>query len=224
MFSQNSSTVNRFLLVFSALVGISLLILSIVIIMNANKNKSEVIHLGEVGSFDEDETHRRIIEPPQQITDFTLVASNNTPVSLTDFQGRLVLLYFGYTNCPDACPATLLDFKRIKAALGEEAEHVQFMMISVDPERDTRDVLDSYINGYDPSFVGATGTHESLQEITQEFDVVYARNDGTTSQAGYLVDHTVSKFLIDQDGRLVRVYTFLAKPSLVVEDILNLLN
>lgn len=219
---QKQSKTGRLLLILAGLVGSALLVVGAVVVATRG-NGNEVVNFGEVGRF-EDNADRGLLDPPRQISDFTLSASGDTPVSLSDFRGSLVMLYFGYTNCPDACPATLLDFKRIKNALGDDANNIQFIMISVDPERDTPNVLEDYVTGYDPSFVGLTGTHDVLQQITEQFGVVYTRNDETTSQADYLVDHTVSKFLVDQEGQLVGVYSFMEEPSTIVDDVLSLLD
>lgn len=160
-----------------------------------------------------------VIDPPQELQDFTLVANNGEPLSLSDLRGRLVLVYFGYTHCPDACPATLLDFRRIKRDLGDEADNVVFLLISVDGERDTPEFIDRYLQRYDPEFIGMSGTDDVLQAIQGDYSLVYERRETAGSEAGYLIDHTASKFLIDREGRLARVYSFIADPSRIAADI-----
>ncbi len=159
------------------------------------------------------------IDPPQELQDFTLVANNGDPLSLSDLQGRLVLVYFGYTHCPDACPATLLDFRRIKRDLGDDADDVVFLFVSVDGERDTPEFIDRYLQRYDPEFIGLSGTDDVLQTIQGDYSLVYERRPTAGSEAGYLIDHTASKFLIDRDGRLARVYSFVTEPSRIAADI-----
>lgn len=160
-----------------------------------------------------------IIDPPQELQDFTLIANNGEPLSLSDLQGRLVLVYFGYTHCPDACPATLLDFRRIKRDLGDDAGNVAFLFVSVDGERDTPEFIDRYLARYDPDFIGMSGTDDVLRAIQSDYSLVFERRQTVGSEAGYLIDHTASKFLIDREGRLARVYSFTTEPSHIVEDI-----
>ncbi|MCG8350106.1 MAG: SCO family protein, partial [Chloroflexales bacterium] len=97
------------------------------------------------------------IEPPRQLTDFSLPGSTGETLSLSDLRGKMVLVYFGYTFCPDFCPMTLADFARIKQELGAQADQVVFMMISVDAERDTPEVLARYMSAFDEDFIGLTG-------------------------------------------------------------------
>lgn len=186
------------------------------------ENRANVIDLGTVGRFEDDPT-KTIIDPPQQLPDFALSVGNGKTIYLSDFRGRFIMLYFGYTLCPDACPTTMLDFKRIKASLGDTATNIQFIMISIDPEHDTPETLNQYVKSYDMEFIGLTGTDDAIQQIADYFNVVYIRNDNTSSQAEYLIDHTVSKFLIDPQGRLIRIYPFATDAHTIAEDIRSLM-
>ncbi|GAB4518869.1 MAG: SCO family protein [Anaerolineae bacterium] len=157
-----------------------------------------------------------VLNPPRELTDFTLTSDSGEPLSLSDLEGQYVLTYFGYTRCPDACPMTLLDFKRVKSALGAEAEGVTFLFVSVDGERDTPELIDRYLERYDPAFIGMSGTDDVLLGIRDEYGLFYERRE---TENGYLVDHTASSFLIDPQGRLVRVYSFTADPAVIAQDL-----
>jgi protein SCO1 len=163
-----------------------------------------------------------VVDPPQALPDFTMTANNGEPLSLGDLAGDYVLAYFGYTHCPDVCPATLLDFRQVKRELGEAAEGVTFLFISVDPERDTPDLLDRYLERYDPDFIGLSDAG-ALAEISEAFGLTYIKRENTGSAAGYLMDHTATKFLIDPQGRLVRVYSFTADPDVIAADLRGLM-
>lgn len=163
------------------------------------------------------------IDPPRILTDFTMTSDNGEALQLSDMQGKLVLVYFGYTHCPDACPHTLLDFVRIKRALGEDAEQIAFVMITIDPERDTPELLNRYLERYDPAFIGLTPDAETLENIQTEYNLVYEQRENTGSQAGYLMDHTSSKFLIDREGRLIRLFSFTTDPDVIAAELREML-
>ena len=164
------------------------------------------------------------IDPPQELTAFTMPANTGEDLSLSDLQGDYVLTYFGYTRCPDACPATLLKFRRIKQALGENADSVTFLFISVDGERDTPEAINRYLQRYDPEFIGLSGTDETLEPIQSDFGLFYEKRENTGTDAGYLVDHTSSLFLIDPEGRLMRVYSFTEAAQGITEDLQSLID
>ncbi|MFW5709217.1 MAG: SCO family protein [Chloroflexota bacterium] len=165
-----------------------------------------------------------IIAPPQDLLDFTFVANTGEPLSLSDLEGQYILLSFGYTHCPDVCPANLLDYRQIKRSLGELSDNVTFMFISVDPERDTPEFLDRYLERYDPSFIGLSGEHEELSRIARDYNLFWEIRDNTGTGAGYLVDHTASRFLISPTGELIRVYSFTTTPQAIEADLRALLD
>lgn len=165
-----------------------------------------------------------VIDPPTELQDFTFTANTGDPLSLSDLRGSYVLIYFGYTHCPDVCPLTLLDFRRIKRDLGDVAEGVEFVLISVDGERDTPEFLDRYIARYDSSFIGLSGDDRELERIAPDYNLFYERRENVASQAGYLVDHTSSKFLVDPDGHLIRIYSFTVDAEVITGDLRELLN
>ncbi|MEW6581042.1 MAG: SCO family protein [Chloroflexota bacterium] len=131
-------------------------------------------------------------------------------------RGKVALLFFGYTNCPDVCPTTLAEFKRVKALLGEDAARVAFVFVSVDGERDTPEQLAAYVRAFDPEFIGLTGDDATIRAIARDYGVFYQRVSYEESAAGYLVDHTASTFGVDQEGRLRLVFSYGTDPAAIV--------
>jgi protein SCO1 len=154
------------------------------------------------------EFHGVFIQSPDQAADFTLMTSTGEPMSLSDFGDKEVMLYFGYTFCPDVCPTTLNDLAVMMEELGpKRAEKVQVIMVSVDPERDTVEQLATYMPYFHPSFLGMTGSLEDIQTIASQFGIFFERQEGDT-QAGYLVDHTAVVTLVDRDGHVRMVFPY----------------
>ena len=151
--------------------------------------------------------HGTVLQSPQAAPDFSLIAANGQKVQLSNFEGKLVLLYFGYTFCPDVCPTSLSKLADAMNILGKQADDVQVIMISVDPERDTPDMLSEYASFFHPSFIGATGTPDEIAEVATLYGIYYQAHEGTEA-TGYLVDHTASVMVIDQDGHLKLVYPY----------------
>ena len=128
-------------------------------------------------------------------------ASTGKPVSLKDFRGKLVLLFFGFTHCPDVCPTTLLKAAKVKEQLGADAGKLQVLFVTVDPERDTAEVLSKYVPAFDPSFIGLRGDPAEIAKAAREFKVFYQKvpnRDGSS----YNVDHTAASYILDTEGRL----------------------
>jgi len=144
--------------------------------------------------------------------------------SLEDFSGKAVVLFFGYTSCPDICPSTMSDLKQVKEYLGEEANKVQVVFVTVDPERDTLEKLGSYVTLFNPSFIGLSGTEEQLQPVWNGYGVFREIDTESDSMAGYLVNHTSRIYLIDPAGRLLITYGFGTPPEEITEDILHVLD
>ena len=162
-------------------------------------------------------------DEPQTVPDFTLEAANEQAVSLSDFRGRYVFVYFGYTYCPDLCPDTLAKLARVRQELGDQADQVQVVMISVDPERDTPETLAEYVGHFDDSFVGLTGSPAAIDAAGAPFGLFYEKHDGTVS-SGYLIDHTARVFLLDRDGRILIAYPFDAPDEAITADLRWLLD
>jgi protein SCO1/2 len=148
-----------------------------------------------------------VLQSQQPAPDFELDAANGQTVRLSDFKGKLVLLYFGYTFCPDVCPTSLSKLGKTMDILGKQADDVQVIMISVDPERDTPEVLAEYVSFFHPGFIGVTGTPDKIAEVATLYGIYYQAHEGTAA-SGYLVDHTASVIVIDQDGYLKLVFPY----------------
>jgi protein SCO1 len=164
------------------------------------------------------------IDPPKALSDFTLASSQGgKPLSLSALRGKPLLLYFGYTFCPDACPTTLSEFIRVKKDLGSRGDQLAVLMVSVDPERDTPTVLARYLTAFDPSFIGMTGDDATLRRIGGEYGLFYQRHAAGGSSAGYLMDHSASAYLIDRHGQLRVVYSYGTPHAVIAPDVERLL-
>ena len=135
---------------------------------------------------------------------FQLTDHNGQPRSLKDFQGKVVALFFGYTQCPDVCPTTLAELAEVKKALGADGAKLQAVFVTVDPERDTPEVLKAYMANFDPDFVALRGSPEQLAAMAKDFKVYYKKVDGKTPTS-YTMDHSAGSYVYDTAGRL-RVY------------------
>lgn len=137
--------------------------------------------------------------------EFELISAQG-PVKLSDFKRKLVLLYFGYTSCPDICPTNLAIIALALRKLDAEAlDAVQVLFVSVDPERDTPERLADYVRYFHPSILGLTGSPQALANAAQQFGAAYQRADAGDSAMGYLIDHSAYTYLVDQSGRLAEV-------------------
>jgi protein SCO1/2 len=125
--------------------------------------------------------------------------------SLADFKGKVLVVFFGFTQCPDVCPTTMAEVAEVKRSLGADGDKVQGIFVTVDPERDTATLLKAYLASFDPSFVGLRGSVEQIQATAKEFKVFFAKVPGKTPES-YTMDHTAASFVFDTEGR-VRVYS-----------------
>lgn len=164
-----------------------------------------------------------LIENPLPAPEIELPASSGDTFRLTDQRGKIVLLFFGYTSCPDVCPTTLSDLKQVREQLGDEASQVQVVFITVDPERDTLERLSSYLSLFDPADIGLTGSLEQLEPVWVGYGVYRAVDTTTQTATGYLVDHSSRVYLIDQQGNLRLTYAFGTLPEDIAADIAQLL-
>ena len=154
--------------------------------------------------------------------DIPLKDVNGQQRSLKDFAGKVVAVFFGYTQCPDVCPTTLQEFVEVKQALGADGSKLQPVFISLDPERDTPQVLKAYLANFDESFVGLTGTPEELAAVAKDFKIFFKKVPGKT-EGTYTLDHSAGTYLFDTQGRL-RVYErYGAGPQLLAQDVKALL-
>lgn len=133
--------------------------------------------------------------------DFALTDHTGAARTLADYRGKVVAIFFGFTQCPDVCPTTLTDMAEVKKQLGKDGEKLQVLFITVDPQRDTQMVLSKYVPAFDPSFVGLYGSPEQTAATAKEFKVFYQKVAGKTATS-YSVDHTAGTYVIDSSGKV----------------------
>ena len=130
-----------------------------------------------------------------------LVDQTGQPRALADYKGKVSVVFFGYTQCPDVCPTTMTELAQVKKSLGKDGDHIQGIFVSLDPERDTPEVLKSYMTSFDPSFVALRGTPDQTAAAAKEFKVFYAKVPGK-SDGSYTLDHTAGSFIFDRAGKV----------------------
>jgi protein SCO1 len=157
-----------------------------------------VIGVGGVRAWQPYRYHGVELQPPQPVQDFALTTSTGPIMALSDFRNRFVLIFAGYTHCPDVCPLTLVHLAETMRLLGEQASQVQVLFITVDPERDTAQQLATYLGHFDPTFIGMTGTPATIDAAVTQFGIFH----GASQSGGGLVDHTNSVVVLDREGRV----------------------
>ena len=163
-------------------------------------------------------------QPPLPLQNFTLLNQYGEPVTLSDFRGKLALLYFGYTRCPDICPTTLADFRRTKILLGDDAQDVNFVFISVDGRRDTPIAVGEFIRNFDDSFIGLTGEPQTVRALGEDFGLVFEPLDATDVYGNTLVDHSIRSFVVDRNGQLAATFPYGTQPEVMADDLREMLN
>lgn len=154
--------------------------------------------------------------------DFTLTDQNGKAFNLKDIRGKVALLFFGYTNCPDVCPITLAKFGAAYKKLGNSADEIKTIFISVDPQRDKPEKLKQYLQYFPYGPIGLTGKPEELNKVTGLFKILYVKRlTGTSS--GYLFDHSTATFLIDKEGRVRHLFGQNDRPETIANVIRVLL-
>lgn len=131
---------------------------------------------------------------------FELTGHDGKPRALADFRGKVVTVFFGYTQCPDVCPTTLTEMAEVMRLLGDKADRVQVLFVTVDPERDTQALLAQYVPAFDPRFLGLYGDAQATEKVAKEFKVFYQKVPGSRPDA-YTVDHSAGSFVFDASGR-----------------------
>ncbi|MDO9165092.1 MAG: SCO family protein [Rhodoferax sp.] len=137
--------------------------------------------------------------------DFALTDHNGQPRTIKDFAGKVVVLFFGYTQCPDVCPTSMTELAEVKKLLGKDGERLQGLFVTVDPQRDTPEVLKGYMANFDPSFLALYTTPDKLEALANEYKVYYKKVDGKTPTS-YTMDHSAGSYVYDTQGKL-RLYT-----------------
>lgn len=151
-----------------------------------------------------------------------LKTADSLPFDLADFRGRIVLIFFGYTSCPDVCPTTMADMKRLKTDLGDRASLVEVVLITVDPQRDTPERIQAYASGFDEVFIGLSGSEAELEPVWQGYGV-YRAISGSHHDSGYTVDHSTRLYLIDTSNQLRVTYPYGTPVQDLADDIRYLL-
>ena len=154
--------------------------------------------------------------------DFELTDHHGQVRHLKDFSGKVVVLFFGYTQCPDVCPTSMLELTEVKKALGQDAERLQVLFVTLDPERDTPEILQAYMNNFDPTFLALYTTPEKLVQLTQDYKVYYRKVPGKTPTS-YTLDHSAGSYVYDTKGQLRLFVRYGSKVQDLLADIAALL-
>ncbi len=162
--------------------------------------------------------HGSPYDPPRPAPELSLQNVSGDEFELSRYDGDIVLVYFGYTYCPDICPTTLADVKLIFEELGEAGDDLHLIMVTVDPERDTEEVLRTYLDRFHPNFIGLRDEGETLEDVMAAY-AVFAQKEPSEDPARYLVSHTARLFLIDQSGMLRTNYPFGTPREEILSDI-----
>lgn len=155
--------------------------------------------------------------------DFALTDHTGKARTLADFKGKVVLMFFGYTQCPDVCPTTLAEMAGVMKALGAQAEQVQVLFVTLDPERDTQALLAQYVPAFDARFLGLYGDAQATARVAREFKVFYAKVEGK-SAGSYTIDHTAGSYVFDRNGKLRLFVRHGLGPAPIVHDLKLLLS
>ena len=149
-----------------------------------------------------------LYEPALPAPEIELTQGNGGSFKLSEMRDNVILLFFGYTSCPDVCPTTLSEMKRVLVEMGADAEQVQVVFVTVDPERDTPQKLQEYVSIFNPAFIGLSGSREDLEKVWSDYGVYREEEELPNSATGYLVNHTARVYLIDRDGNLRLSYSY----------------
>ncbi len=163
--------------------------------------------------------HGNAINPPEALPDFRLTDTAGQTRAVSDLKGRVVLLYFGYTHCPDACPLTLAHFAQVKRDLGTDAGQVAFVFVTTDPDRDTADVLKQYLAQFDPGIIGLRGTQDELSTIYQGYHVAAMKQEANAGQSEYTITHSDVIYVLDKSGKWRDIFDSNSNVGDVVNDV-----
>ncbi len=155
-----------------------------------------------------------VISPAHGAPEITLTDSRGDTINLSDFRGKVVLIYFGYTNCPEECPTTLATLRQVRADLGDAAADVQVLLVTTDPRRDTPERLSEYLSAFDPAFIGLTGSGSDLEEVYGDYGVTVMEGGET---------HSTRVYVVDREGNLVLTLPYGMTPDEILHDLRLLL-
>lgn len=154
--------------------------------------------------------------------DIQLPDHNGQQRSLKDFKGKVVVVFFGYTQCPDVCPTSMQEMAEVKRMLGADGDRLQAIFVTVDPERDTAEMLKAYMGNFDPSFLALRGTPEQTAAVAKDFKIYYKKVDGKTPTS-YTMDHSAGSYIYDTQGRLRVYYRYGSGAEALAADVRTLL-
>lgn len=154
--------------------------------------------------------------------DIQLPDHNGQQRSLKDFKGKVVVVFFGYTQCPDVCPTSMQEMAEVKRMLGKDGDRLQSIFVTVDPERDTAEMLKAYMGNFDPSFLALRGTPEQTAAVAKDFKIYYKKVDGKTPTS-YTMDHSAGSYIYDTQGRLRVYYRYGSGAEALAADVRTLL-
>lgn len=154
--------------------------------------------------------------------DLDMIDDSGKPRTIDDYKGKVAVVFFGFTQCPDVCPTAMAELAQTMELLGSDAAKVQVLMISVDPARDTPEILSAYVKAFNPAFVGLTGTEEQLGKTAKSFKAYYAKSSGGTAEQ-YSMDHASSFYILDKDGEARVLVSGNAAAKDIASDIKQLL-
>ncbi len=164
-----------------------------------------------------------VITPPYPASDFKLTDQTGQPFQLSDLRGKVILLFFGYSQCADICPATLAEFKQIHAQLGNQAKDAAFVFITVDPDYDTPGVLIKYLAKFDPAITGLTGTRNQLLPVWKSYGV-YQQDQTSAASLDAMIDHSSYVYVIDRSGKVRETFSFGDPVGNMLKDVQHLIN
>jgi protein SCO1/2 len=150
--------------------------------------------------------------------DFSLRDHDGQQRELKDYLGKTVVMFFGYTHCPDVCPTTMADMAKTMKLLGEQANQVQVIFITLDPERDTQEVLAKYVPSFDKRFVGLYGNAAQTAETAKTYKVFYEKQ-AVAGQSGYTIDHSAGSYVYDKEGKIRIYFKYGQKPNEMASDL-----
>ena len=153
--------------------------------------------------------------------DFDLFDHHGEERHLKDYQGKVVVLFFGYTHCPDVCPTAMMDMAKMMKVLGDDANQVQVLFVTLDPERDTQEVLAKYVPGFDSRFVGLYGSVKQIEETAKKYKVFYEKKD-LAGRSGYTIDHSAGAYVFDKNGKVKIYFKSGQKPNEMESDLKQL--